>query len=303
MKKRGFTLIELLAVIVIMGIILAIAIPSIANIIEKSAENAWKNQQKYILDAAEKYVTSDRKKMPKKAESVDITLGELIDSGFIDEVIDPRTDEVVPRTTKVVRITNHGDGKITYEFIGEGTPVQSGKLLVHHFSHLGEFREVVFTTIDLDEFEGLPEYQEEINGYGGTLSFGEDSITITFKNRFDYGFFAFRSTEAFDLGYQGGYKHYGLIYELTDYGHITGEKYDASFEISSDKLYYVNLVVSLEPGYPNQNESLMCVFLYFTEKDTGNMVTFMPLLVNKVMDLSGSITLKLQALYIGDIPK
>ena len=74
--------------------------------------------------------------MPKKGESVDITLGELIDSGFIDEVIDPRTDRGgVPRTTKVVRVTNHGDGKITYEFIGEGTPVQSGKLLVHQFSH------------------------------------------------------------------------------------------------------------------------------------------------------------------------
>ena len=89
--------------------------------------------------------------------------------------------------------------------------------------------------------------------------------------------FAFRSTEAFDLGYQGRYKRYGLDYELTDYGHITDEKYDASFEISSDKLYYVNLVVGLEPSYQNQNESLMCVFLYFTEKDTGNMVTFTPL--------------------------
>jgi hypothetical protein len=62
-------------------------------------------------------------------------------------------------------------------------------------------------------------------------------------------------------------------------------------------------VVGLEPSYQYQNESLMCVFLYFTEKDTGNMVTFPPLLVEEFMDLSGSITLKLQALYIGDIPK
>ena len=70
MKKQGFTLIELLAVIVIVGIILAIAIPSIANIIEKSAENAWKNQQKYILDAAEKYVTSDRKRCQKRVNQL-----------------------------------------------------------------------------------------------------------------------------------------------------------------------------------------------------------------------------------------
>ena len=62
-------------------------------------------------------------------------------------------------------------------------------------------------------------------------------------------------------------------------------------------------MVSLEPSYQNQNESLLGVFLYFTEKDTGNMVTFMPLLVDEVMYLSGSITLKLQALYIGGIPE
>ena len=69
------------------------------------------------------------------------------------------------------------------------------------------FSEVVFTTIDLDEFEGFPEYQEEINGYGGTLSFGEDSITITFKNKFDYGFLLSAQQEAFDLGLSPSVMH------------------------------------------------------------------------------------------------
>ena len=54
--KKGFTLIELLAVIVILGIILAIAIPSVALIIERSKEKSWENQQKLILQAAEKYI-------------------------------------------------------------------------------------------------------------------------------------------------------------------------------------------------------------------------------------------------------
>ena len=36
--RRGFTLIELLAVIVIMGIILGIAVPSVINVIEKVKE-------------------------------------------------------------------------------------------------------------------------------------------------------------------------------------------------------------------------------------------------------------------------
>ena len=39
-NQKGFTLVELLAVIVILGIIAAIAIPSIGGIIDKSKEDA-----------------------------------------------------------------------------------------------------------------------------------------------------------------------------------------------------------------------------------------------------------------------
>jgi prepilin-type N-terminal cleavage/methylation domain-containing protein len=53
MKKRGFTLIELLAVIVVLAIILAIAIPSISNIINSSKESAFESDAKMVLKAAE----------------------------------------------------------------------------------------------------------------------------------------------------------------------------------------------------------------------------------------------------------
>ena len=50
-NKKGFTLIELLAVIVILGIILIIAIPSISAAILKSRKNAYVDTANQLVDA------------------------------------------------------------------------------------------------------------------------------------------------------------------------------------------------------------------------------------------------------------
>ena len=50
MKKKAFTLVELLAVIVVLAVILAIAIPSITNIIASSKKASFKSDARFILD-------------------------------------------------------------------------------------------------------------------------------------------------------------------------------------------------------------------------------------------------------------
>ena len=52
-SKKGFTLVELLAVIVILAIILAIAIPSISGVIENSKRNAFESDAKMLITGLE----------------------------------------------------------------------------------------------------------------------------------------------------------------------------------------------------------------------------------------------------------
>lgn len=55
-NEKGLTLVELLAVIVILGIVAAIAVPSIGSVIQKSRENAVKADALEVLNAAKTYV-------------------------------------------------------------------------------------------------------------------------------------------------------------------------------------------------------------------------------------------------------
>ncbi len=65
LNKKGFTLIELLAVIVVLSIILAIAIPKITNTIKTSKDGAFKNSVKIIMNVARDYAI--RNQLPSSA--------------------------------------------------------------------------------------------------------------------------------------------------------------------------------------------------------------------------------------------
>ncbi len=71
-NDKGLTLVELLAVIVILGIIAAIAVPSIGNIIEKSRADAVKSEGIQVLNAAKLFVASEGAPTDNTIDATDI---------------------------------------------------------------------------------------------------------------------------------------------------------------------------------------------------------------------------------------
>ena len=99
-KEGGFTLVELLGVIVILGLIVAISIPLIGNVIAKAEDDTDAAQQELVIDAAKMYElqTAD-------IDADGVTTDELIAAGFLESDFDG--DLTVTKTTV--------DGKTAYE--------------------------------------------------------------------------------------------------------------------------------------------------------------------------------------------
>lgn len=111
-EEKGLTLIELLAVIVILGIIAAIAIPAIGNIITNSRVNALMADGQNALAAANIYFAD--------TNDTEATLTEL-KAGYLDDeggFKDDTTFKVVKKDggNELTGTASHGDGNISVVF-------------------------------------------------------------------------------------------------------------------------------------------------------------------------------------------
>ncbi len=95
-NDKGLTLVELLAVIVILGIIAAIAVPSIGNIIEKSRADAIKAEGTQVLNAAKLYLASEG----------DLATGETLKPADIADYITENDDDLW--------VVGNGEGATAY---------------------------------------------------------------------------------------------------------------------------------------------------------------------------------------------
>ncbi|WP_078545322.1 type IV pilin protein [Litchfieldia alkalitelluris] len=131
-NQKGLTLIELLAVIVILGIIAAIAVPAIGNVIEKTRLDAVRADAMQVLDSAKIYVASEGVPAPDATSGVP-QITETLLTPFLEPVktLDTFTVQVNPAGTeyKITFKTNTISGNVyeTEAYVGDAELSKSSK--------------------------------------------------------------------------------------------------------------------------------------------------------------------------------
>ena len=88
-QKRGFTMIELLAVLVILGIIMVIAVPSVVGYLQDSKQKYYEQLEDSVMTAGKEYFSDHRSLLPRENGQIySVDIADLVTDGYTSDVLD-----------------------------------------------------------------------------------------------------------------------------------------------------------------------------------------------------------------------
>jgi len=174
--KKGFTLVELLAVIVVLGVILAIAIPNVLNIIEKTRIDAIIKNEEMMINAAKKYLVSNTSILPVNVgDTIEVTLDNLKTNRLIDSIKNPRNNQECNGYILVTKVNT-----TDYEYkprldceTNRGSASSDGLILYYGFDDFQEPTQNINNNVFFVDINGVP----TVVPYG-SWGFGDHNNTI-----------------------------------------------------------------------------------------------------------------------------
>ena len=117
--KKGFTLIELLGVVVVLGALVLIAMPTIKNVLNRNTDELYQRQIDGIEESARTWAAKHIGSLPDEGGSIEVTLGDLKRDGDAKgNLINPKTDEPFDDDSTKVIIRNI-NGNFNYTVVVE----------------------------------------------------------------------------------------------------------------------------------------------------------------------------------------
>ncbi|MCY9516085.1 prepilin-type N-terminal cleavage/methylation domain-containing protein [Paenibacillus apiarius] len=121
-NEKGMTLIELLAVIVILGIIIAIAAVVIIGQFDKAKQTSDDTSAKIVTDAVQRYILDNYETVEISNTPKDIEIEKLVSGGYIKEV--PVNSK--GKNLELIKVSYIGDTKqLKFDFGTWYTPKSS----------------------------------------------------------------------------------------------------------------------------------------------------------------------------------
>ena len=121
-NKKGFTLVELIGVLILIGLIALIAIPSVDYIIKKTKDNAYERTKDTLKDGLRNWVTDNKELIYEDGEEIILTLADLKEQGYVEyEIKNPKTGTCLANTVqfKITRVKDTEKDTYEYTFLDE----------------------------------------------------------------------------------------------------------------------------------------------------------------------------------------